>query len=114
MRAPRSRCCGGATRSAAAAWASGASAILRTRQRGLEAGPNRDRTFRWFEATHGGAVAYEGGRPVFAPGLLEEAARWLGLRLGAKRAAPAVRTPLPPANGPEVANVSGASAVYGP
>lgn len=56
----------------------------------LEQGPNRDRTFRWFDAGH---------VPYATPGVLEEIARWLGLRLGAKKAKPVVSTPLPPPNG---------------
>ena len=65
----------------------------------LAAGANKDRTFRWFDASHGGAVTYKNGEPVYAPGMLEEISRWVGLRLGAKRAAAEVKTPLPPANG---------------
>jgi hypothetical protein len=82
-------------------------------KRGLAAGANRDRTFRWFGATHGGAVAYKDGQPVFAPGLLEETARWLGLRLGEQRAKPVIHDDLPPANpGPKAEDVADASALY--
>jgi hypothetical protein len=81
----------------------------------LADGSNRDRSFRWFAATHGGAVAYRDKQPVFAPGLLEESGRWLGLHLGAKRAVAVVRTPLPPSNGgPEPADVTNASALLTP
>jgi dienelactone hydrolase len=81
----------------------------------LAAGPNRDRTFRWFDATHAGAAVYRGGRPVFAPGFLEETTRWLVSRLGGARPAPGVRTPLPPANGgPEPAGRTKASFATAP
>jgi hypothetical protein len=73
-------------------------------QRALAGGANRDRTFRWFIAGHEAA----------APGMLEETARWLGLRLGERRAKPVVADNLPPANaGPKPENVSDASALYG-
>jgi hypothetical protein len=73
-------------------------------KRALVAGADRDRTFRWFE---GGAG--------YAPGQLEEAARWLGLRLGGKRARPVIQDELPPANaGPGVADVANASVLYAP
>lgn len=82
-------------------------------QRALERSGNRDRTFRAFNATHGGAVVYRGGAPVYAPGLLEETARWLGLHLGEKRAQPVIHTPLPPPNpGPKAADAANASALY--
>jgi hypothetical protein len=74
-------------------------------KRALAAAPNGDRTFRWFDASHAAS----------APGLLEETARWLGLRLGEKRTKPVVRDALPPANrGTSAASVANASAVYGP
>lgn len=74
-------------------------------KRALEAGANRDRTFRWFDAAH----------DVSAPGLLEETARWFGLRLGEKRAKPVVQDALPPANrGPAPTDVANASALYSP
>jgi uncharacterized protein len=74
-------------------------------KRALAAGSNHDRTFRWFDASHAAS----------APGLLEETARWLGLRLGEKRTKLVVRDALPPANrGPSAASVANASAVYGP
>jgi lysophospholipase L1-like esterase len=70
----------------------------------LVAAGNHDRTFRWFEGFGG-----------YAPGQLEETARWLGLHLGAKRARPVIHDELPPANpGPEVADVANASALYSP
>jgi lysophospholipase L1-like esterase len=70
----------------------------------LVAAGNHDRTFRWFE-----------GRGGYAPGQLEETARWLGLHLGAKRALPVIHDELPPANpGPEMADVANASALYAP
>jgi dienelactone hydrolase len=72
-------------------------------KRALGAGGNRDRTFRWFKAGH----------DVAAPGMLEETARWLGLRLGERRARPVIADNLPPANpGPDPENVSDASALY--
>jgi dienelactone hydrolase/lysophospholipase L1-like esterase len=75
----------------------------------------RDRTFRWFNAGHGGTVVYKDGEPVYAPGLLEESARWLGLHLGARRARPVNSTSLPPANpGPAPKDVSKSSALYRP
>jgi dienelactone hydrolase/lysophospholipase L1-like esterase len=81
----------------------------------LTAGPNRDRTFRWFDATHAGAAAYRNGRPVFAPGFLEDTTRWLTSRLGATKPTPAVRTPLPPANGgPQPVGVTNASFAAAP
>ncbi|HVI17886.1 MAG TPA: hypothetical protein VM712_05890, partial [Gaiellales bacterium] len=78
----------------------------------LAAGPNRDRTFRTFDATHGGVVSYRAGEPHFAPGLLEETARWLGLHLGVHRAAPVIHTPRPPADHPKPIDVANASTVY--
>jgi lysophospholipase L1-like esterase len=70
----------------------------------LVAAGNHDRTFRWFE-----------GHGSYAPGQLEETARWLGLHLGAKRARPVIHDELPPPNpGPEVADVANASALYAP
>jgi lysophospholipase L1-like esterase len=74
-------------------------------KRALTTAGNRDRTFRSFDGPSSG----------YAPGQLEETARWLGLRLGAKRARPVVQDDLPPANeGPEVADVADASALYAP
>jgi hypothetical protein len=81
----------------------------------LAAGPNRDRTFRSFDATHAGAAVYRRGDPVFAPGFLEESSRWLGTRLGATKATPRVSTPLPPADGgPQPVDVAKASFATAP
>src|SRR3954451_4184049 len=77
----------------------------------LATGPNRDRTFRTFDATHGGVVSYRAGEPHFAPGLLEETARWLRLHLGVHRAAPAIHPRRPPAVHPKPIDVANASTV---
>jgi hypothetical protein len=75
-------------------------------RRTLGAAGDRDRTFRWFDAPH---------EPASAPGMLEEAARWLGLHLGEQRAKPVIQDALPPANpGPELETVSDAAAIYRP